>query len=85
MNEELEIKTNPALIWIPEGAVKITVTAILLDEELNRQTAEMALGVEDIYEARVDGEEWMSEHARYKISDEYLKQLEENKDDSTEI
>ena len=82
MNEELEIKTNPALIWIPEGAVKITVTAIILDEDLNRQIAEMTLGVEDIYEARVDGEEWMDEHARYKISDEYLKQLEENKDDS---
>lgn len=82
---EEELKTNPALIWIPEGAVKITVTAIILDKDLNRQTAEMTLGVENIYEARVDGEEWMSEHATYKLSDEYLNQLEETKDDSAEI
>ena len=63
MNED--VKTVPAIIYIPDNAVKITVRADIIDPNLSLHNAEMVLNMAQLNEAKIDGEYWESENVKY--------------------
>lgn len=63
MNEE--VKTVPAIIYIPDNAVKITVIADIIDPDLSLHKAEMVLDMAALNDAKIDGECWESENVKY--------------------
>ena len=63
MNED--VKTVPAIIYIPDNAVKITVIADIIEADLSLHKAEMVLNMAELNGAKIDGECWESENIKY--------------------
>lgn len=66
MNEE--VKTVPAIIYIPDNAVKITVSADIIEPDLSLHKAEMVLNMAELNEAKIDGEYWEDENVKYVLT-----------------
>jgi hypothetical protein len=62
------VATNPVILCIPNDCIKLVITATIYDgKEMHEATSIM--GVQDIVEARIQGEEWESENVRYCLTD----------------
>lgn len=77
--QELEVKTGTCLIEIPENAIRVKVTATLIDKDLKQQEAEMILDLPDIIDARIVGEEWHMENDTYVLTDKCKEMMENAK------
>ena len=73
MNEE--VKTVPAIIYIPESAVKITVVADIIDKDLNISKAVTELDMPALNEAKISGYDWEDDNAKYELTDEAMEEL----------
>lgn len=71
-----EIKTVPALIYIPDNAVKLKVLATIIDGETDElYEAELKMTLSEITEARIEGEEWEWNNVKYVLTDKAKKEL----------
>ena len=66
-----------ALINIPKNTVKLSVVATMLDDDDKFIKAHMDLGVVEVIEARIEGEEWLTENGRWVLTDKGREMLEE--------
>jgi hypothetical protein len=60
--------TNPVILYVPNDCIKLVITATIYDGK-EMHEAEMIMGVQDIIEARIQGEEWESENVKYCLTD----------------
>ena len=77
--DEKQINENsvPAIFYIPDNTVRLTMTAKIIDENDEFHTAEMSLGLADITQARIDGEFWEEDNGKYVLTDEAKEQLKD--------
>lgn len=69
MDNNNDIKTRSALIQVPANAVKITVEADIIYDDLSLHKAVMELPLNDIVDCWIDGEEWERENCKYFLTD----------------
>lgn len=68
---------SAAIIMIPNNAVKLTITANVIDENDEIHEAEYVMKLPDIVEARIVGKEWEDENVKYVLTDKALAALAE--------
>lgn len=71
-----DIKTVPFITYIPDNAIKIVISATILDDNDEFHQAQMTLKLSDIREGMIDGDQWESENVKYVVNEEYLKELQ---------
>ena len=74
--EEIEVKTVPAILYIPNNAVKLTISADIIDENDEMHKAEMILRLPEIMDAHIEGVYWEDENVKYCLTDEAKTELE---------
>lgn len=67
MNQEIE--TCAAIIMIPANAVKLEITAKIIDENDELYEALTTMSLPEIVDARIDGEDWERENVKYVLTD----------------
>lgn len=65
----LDVKSVPALVYIPENTIKLIITAKIMDNNDAIHEAYMTMNVAEVAEARIYGEEWENENRRYVLTD----------------
>ena len=69
-----DFKLVPAIVQIPDNAIKIEITATIFDgEEMHKAVSVM--NTADVIDARIDGEEWEKDNAKYVFTDKAKKEL----------
>ena len=80
-NEDIDIydyintSTVPAIIYIPNNTIKLTITAKIMDDDDSIREAVMTLGVAEVANARIDGDEWESDNVKYSLTDKAREEL----------
>lgn len=74
--EEYIDATVPFMTYIPATTVKLSIQATILDENDDFHIAEMNLGLADIRDGMIDGEEWERENTRYVLTDKGREELD---------
>ena len=67
---------TPAIIYIPKNCVGLTVKAEIY-EKGETVTAEQDMNTEQVYEARVKGDNWEDDNTYYFLTEEGMKSLSE--------
>ena len=70
-----EIKTVPAIVQIPESAVKVTIIANVIDEDMGLRKAVMELNMPELNEAKNIGWDWEFENSKWKLTDKAIEEL----------
>ncbi len=73
-NEYVDAKDS-IIISIPNDVVKLEITATILDKNDKVTQCSMTLGVQDLIEARILGEEWEYENVKYMLTDKAKSEL----------
>lgn len=68
------IANNPLIIYVPDNCIKLVINSIIYDGE-QMYEAQNIMGVQDIIDARIQGEEWEYENVRYCLTDKAKEQL----------
>lgn len=66
----MELKTVPFMTHIPDNSIKLNIKATLLNNDDTMSQAELNLGLRDIRDGMIDGEEWENENVRYVLTEE---------------
>lgn len=79
MNEkeykEVELNLVPAVIYIPENAVKLTIIAKIINENDEISEVKSILNLQDVIKAMADGEDWIPDDAVFTLTDKGRKSL----------
>ena len=79
MNEkeykEVELNLVPAIIYIPENTVKLTIIAKIIKENDEIGEVKTILNLQDVIKAMADGEDWISDDEVFKLTDKAKKEL----------
>lgn len=70
-----DIKTVPAVVFIPENTVKLTLIAKILDENDNMVEVKSELKLQDVIRAMADGENWFPDDAVFALTDKAKREL----------
>ena len=76
-----EIKTVPAVIYIPENTARIKVIATLLNPDDSTNTAEMVLELPEVIDSRIHGDYWFEDNCRYVVTEKGLREAGLDKDE----
>lgn len=78
MEEEKVLECNqvPVFLCIPEGTVRLEMTATMLDENLEQSKALSVLSLEELIDARIKGEEYEEYNAMWVITEKGRAYLE---------
>ena len=79
--EDVPINLMTIVLDIPDNTIKLTVIADIIDADGDQHQAETYLTLPELYEARVVGEEWMMENAKYVLTDIGKSTVDESKGD----
>lgn len=55
---------------MPNNTVALDLYVTVMEEDKSTQHAVNSMSIADLYEARVDGDQWEAENVKYTISDE---------------
>jgi len=72
----LDTTTVPAIIYIPDNTIKLTITAKIMNDDDSIHEAVMTLGVAEVAGARIDGDEWEQNNAVYTLTDKAREELD---------
>lgn len=82
MSKEVELKENGIVVYIPENTVALSLIAKVYNPDGVNMSVQKDLTVDDIYEARRDYDDnYDDPNARYVITEEGIKYLEELEND----
>jgi len=70
-----QIKTLPFITQVPENAIELTVTAVLLNDDGSKDIVVMKLNFSDIRKGFVKGEEWMDNNGNYVLTEKAKEML----------
>ena len=73
--EYINTSTVPAIIYIPDNTIKLTITAKIMDDDDSVREAVMTLGVAEVADARINGDEWESDNVKYSLTDKAREEL----------
>ena len=73
---ELDIKTVPVIIYIPEETYRLTINAKMITKEDEFYGAEMVMGLPEITDARIEGEEWAWENEKWFLTEDTEKTVD---------
>lgn len=82
----LECNQVPVILCIPEGTVRLEMTATMLDENLEQSEAFSVLNLEELIDARIKGEEYEEDNAMWVTTEKgraYLETKMENRSDES--
>ena len=70
MEEEYRGELKPAIIYIPSNAFKVVITANVIDKETDSiATFQNTMGLDEIIDARIDGDDYEFKNGNYVITD----------------
>lgn len=73
----------PAIIYIPPESVQLKIQCKLIDEEnFKVYNAEKVMGMAEIRDAIISGDEWEAENVKYVLNPDYLKELKDGETDT---
>ena len=75
MKEEYKGEQVPVIVYVPANTVKLKIEATLMDEDDSLYSAINVLHIQDIMDARIDGEEWERENVTWQLTDKAKKEL----------
>ena len=67
--EEINSKTVPVIVHIPEDTYNLSLIVKLVDKDENFYRAEMTLGLSDIQKGKVQAEDWLDEYGTWILTD----------------
>lgn len=69
-DKEYKCDLIPLIVYVPNNTVALDLNATVIEKDKSTQNVMNTMSMAELYEARVDGEEWESENVKYKITDE---------------
>ncbi len=69
-DKEYKCDLIPLIVYVPNNTVALDLNATVIEKDKSTQNVMSTMSMAELYEARVDGEEWESENIKYKITDE---------------
>lgn len=67
----------PAVIYIPDNAIKIELIVTIMDKDNQIKKISKEITLNDIIEARKNGEDWANAFEKWKLTPETLKFLDD--------
>lgn len=67
--EEINSKTVPVIVYIPEDTYNLSLIVKLVDKDENFYRAEMTLGLSEIQKGKVQAEDWLDEYGTWVVTD----------------
>ena len=75
-DKEYKCDLIPLIVYVPNNTVALDLNATVIEKDKSTQNVINTMSMAELYEARVDGEEWESKNVKYKITDEARKFLD---------
>ena len=69
-DKEYKCDLIPLIVYVPSNTVALDLNATVIEKDKSTQNVMNTMSMPELYEARLDGEEWESKNVKYKITDE---------------
>lgn len=68
--QEYECDLIPLIVYVPNNTVALDLYVTVIEKDKSIQHAVNSMTMAELYEARVDGDQWEAENVKYRITDE---------------